>query len=223
MVDDMLIRQTLMHSIPKGPHNLANFPYSIHEVVYHVQDIFSRPLYQTLAVYVLRDLSKLLVSSKLRPVSLFRLLSTQSECSFFKNILQILHLLHLCLLYSQLLLKVTFRFSKISYVFYMLFIFASFFLIYTGILQILRNPRLDGWVQKLAIFAYFQYIEEGGWVRKSQKTYHTSCIGFQMAKKLPAPNLAFQAFWRFIETKNKKKKNNSRESFFRKSPFCTFS
>ena len=41
MVDDMLTRQTLMHSIPKGPHNLANFPYpkeDIHEVVYHVQD-----------------------------------------------------------------------------------------------------------------------------------------------------------------------------------------
>ena len=94
------------------------------------------------------------------------------------NILCILHLLHFGLLFPQLLLKVTFRFSKISYVFYMFFIFASFFLIYTGILQILRNPRLDGWVQKLAIFAYFQYIEEGGWVRKSQKTYHTSCIGF---------------------------------------------
>ena len=30
-----------------------------------------------------------------------------------------------------------------------------------------------------------------------------------MEKKLPAPNLAFQAFGRFIETLNKKNKNNS--------------
>ena len=78
MVDDMLTRQTLMHSIPKGPHNLANFPYPIYTRLYimykmHVKliDIFSRPLYQTWAVYVPRDLSKLLVSSKIRPVSHF--------------------------------------------------------------------------------------------------------------------------------------------------------
>ena len=43
-----------------------------------------------------------------------------------------------------------------------------------------------------------------------------------MSKKLGASNLVFQAFEGFIGTKKQEKNFNSREGFFRKSPFCTF-
>ena len=52
---------------------------------------------------------------------------------------------------------------------------------------------------------------------------HTSCIGFQTAKKLAASNLGFQAFKGFISTKNKTKQILFSRGLFQKIPFLYFS
>ena len=46
---------------------------------------------------------------------------------------------------------------------------------------------------------------------------------FRQPKKIPTPNLAFQALGDHRNLKQNKTKINSPESFFRKSPLCTFS
>ena len=52
---------------------------------------------------------------------------------------------------------------------------------------------------------------------------HTSCIGFQTAKKTTRFQFSIPGLPEIHRNLKQQKKFKSRESFFRKSPFCTFS